>query len=186
MMRRAFLGAALVITATALYRPVAALADASSNVRIAVLDVDRVRRESAAVKAIRAQLGGYLDVYRTETQKEEQEIRAGQEELARKRSDLSADGYAEARKKLEDRLLEAQERVQHRRQALERVNTEAMEQVKQALEAIVIEIADERQLGLIVRKDQAVYAATSLEITNEVLERLDRRLPKVQISDPGG
>jgi Skp family chaperone for outer membrane proteins len=162
------------------------LADPSSNVRIAVLDIERVRLNAAAVRGIRAKLSTYLDVYRGDTQKEEQEIRMAQDELARKRPILSPDAYAEERKKLEDRLGEAQGRVQRRRQALERVNVEAMEQVKQSLEAIVSEIAAERQLTLIIRKDQAVFATPAIEITDEVLKRLDQRLPNIQISDPGG
>jgi outer membrane protein len=162
------------------------LADPSSNVRIAVLDLERVRLNAAAVKAIRSKLGTYLDVYRADTQKEEQEIRTAQEELARKRSVVSQEAYAEERKKLEDRLANAQGRVQRRRQALEKVNVEAMERVKHSLEAIVAEVAAERQLTLIIRKDQAVFASPDIEITDEVLKRLDQRLPSVQISDPGG
>ena len=161
-------------------------ADPSANVRIAVLDIERVRLNAAAVKGIRAKLGTYLDVYRADTQKEEQEIRTAQEELARKRSVVSQEDYAAERKNLEDRLADAQGRVQRRRQALERVNVEAMERVKQSLEAIVAEVAAERQLTLIIRKDQAVLASPDIEITDEVLRRLDQRLPSVQISDPGG
>lgn len=164
----------------------AAPADPLSTARIAVLDIERVRRNAVAVKSIRSQLGSYLEVYRTDTQKEEQEIRAAQDELAGKRSTLSQEGYAAERKKLEDRLADAQARVQRRRQALEQVNMEAMEQVKQSLETIVGEIASERQLTLILRKDAAVFAVPTIEITDEVLRRLDQRLPSVRISDPGG
>jgi outer membrane protein len=161
-------------------------ADPLSNVRIAVLDIEHVRLNAAAVKGIRSKLGTYLDMYRADTQKEEQEIRVAQEELARKRSMVSHEDYAEERKKLEDRLADAQGRVQRRRQALERVNVEAMERVKQALESIVAEVAADRQLTLIIRKDQAVFASPEIEITDDVMKRLDQRLPSVQVSDPGG
>jgi outer membrane protein len=184
-MRRLLLACRLALPLLAVLSPVV-LADPSSDVRIAVLDIERVRLDAAAVREIRSKLGTYLDVYRADTQKEEQEIRTAQDELAGKRAILSPDAYAEERKKLEDRLAEAQGRVQRRRQALERVNVEAMERVKQSLEAIVSEIAAERQLTLIIRKDQAVFATPSIDITDEVLKRLDQRLPSVQISDPGG
>lgn len=153
--------------------------------RIAVLDIEQVRRNAAAVKMIRAQLGSYLEVYRTDTEKEEQEIREAQDELQRKRATLSPEGYAEERRKLEARLTDAQARVQGRRQALERVNMDAMEQIKQALEAIVAEIAAERRLTVILRKEQLVFAIPDLDVTDEVLRRLDARLPSVRISDPG-
>jgi outer membrane protein len=184
-MRRLITGpyVALLVLA-ALTQPLRA--DPSSNVRIAVLDIERVRLNAAAVKGIRSKLGTYLDMYRADTQKEEQEIRIAQEELARKRSMVSHEDYAEERKKLEDRLADAQGRVQRRRQALERVNVEAMERVKQALESIVAEVAADRQLTLIIRKDQAVFASPEIEITDDVMKRLDQRLPSVQVSDPGG
>ena len=76
--------------------------------------------------------------------------------------------------------------MQQRRQALERVNIEAMEQVKQALESIVAEIARERELTVILRKDQVVYVTPTIEITDEVLRLLDQRLPSVAIANPGG
>jgi outer membrane protein len=184
-MRRLITGSSVALLAlVALTQPLRA--DASSNVRIAVLDIERVRLNAAAVKGIRAKLGTYLDMYRADTQKEEQEIRIAQEELARKRSVVSHEDYAEERKKLEDRLADAQGRVQRRRQALERVNVEAMERVKQALETIVAEVAADRQLTLIIRKDQAVFASPEIEITDDVMKRLDQRLPSVQVADPGG
>jgi len=179
---------ALLLASALLILPLIGSAAATEPppLRVAVLDVERVRRSAAAVKVIRTQLSSYLDVYRTDTEKEELEIRTAQEELTRKRATLSPEGYAEERRKLEARLTQAQDRVQRRRQALERVNMEAMEQVKQTLEAIVTEIAAERQLTLILRKDQMVFAAPAIEVTDEVLQRLDTRLPSVRISDPGG
>lgn len=159
---------------------------AAADLRLAVLDVDRVRHNAVAVQGIRSQLSSYLDVYRTDTQKEEQQIRTAQEELTAKRAKLSADAFTEERKKLEGRIADAQARVQKRRQALERVNLEAMQQVQQALEGIVTELAAERQLSLILRKDQTVFNDASFDITDEVLRRLDQRLPSVRISDPGG
>lgn len=185
MRRRAILAgcAAFVLAAVQVQADVRG---APGDSQIAVLDIERVRRSAAAVQAIRMQLGTYLDVYRAATQREEQEIRAAQDELASKRGELSPEGYADERHKLEGRLVEAQGRVQQRRQALERVNVEAMDQVKQTLEGIISEIARERNLTIIIRKDQVVYVTPASEITDEVLRRLDQRLPTVTITNPGG
>lgn len=161
-------------------------ADNGGPPRIAVVDIERVRRSAAAVQAIRNQLGSYLDTFRTETQREEQEIRAAQDELTSKRAVLSPEAYAEERHSLEGRLVEAQGRVQQRRQALERVNMEAMEQVKQTLESIIAEIARQRDLTVILRKEQVVFVTPAIEITDEVLRLLDQRLPSVAIANPGG
>lgn len=164
----------------------AAPPDSGGPPRIAVVDIERVRRSAAAVQGIRVQLGTYLDTFRTETQREEQEIRAAQDELTGKRAVLSPEAYAEERHNLEGRLVEAQGRVQQRRQALERVNMEAMEQVKQTLESIIAEIAREHELTVIFRKEQVVFVTPAMEITDEVLRLLDQRLPSVALTNPGG
>ncbi|MFO1155130.1 MAG: OmpH family outer membrane protein [Rhodospirillales bacterium] len=157
----------------------------AAEMRIAVLDVERVRRSAQAVKTIHAQLGTFVDAYRNETQKEEQEIRTAQEELARKRLIVTPEAYADERRKLEEQLIQAQTRVQERRQSLERVNAEAMQQVQDVLSRIVGDVANEQQLTLILRKDQVVFLKPDLEITDQVLQRLDRQLPSVSISNPG-
>lgn len=158
---------------------------AAAEMKVAVLDVERVRRTAQAVKAIHAQLATHVDAYRAETQKEEQELRGAQEELARKRTSLPPEGYTEERRKLEEQVVSAQGRVQGRRQALERVSAEALQQVQDVLGRIVADVAAEQQLTLILRKDQVVFVVPDLEITDQVLQRLDRQLPSVRITDPG-
>jgi Skp family chaperone for outer membrane proteins len=153
---------------------------------IAILDVERVLRSAEAVKDIRAKLRKSMDAYRTETQREEEEIRKAQQELAEKLSVLSAEDYETARRRLEQRLAAAQVKVQQRRRSLDQAQTQAMGEVQNALNGIVAEIANERDLTLILRKEQAVLVATQLEITDEVLRRLDSRLPSVEVAAPPG
>ena len=52
-------------------------------------------------------------------------------------------------------------------------------------ESIVAEIANDLELTLILGKDQTVLVATQLEITDQVLQRLDAQLPTVEVADPG-
>ncbi len=164
----------------------AAAAEESLPLRVAILDVNEVLRNAAAVRNIRARLHAFMEAYRTDTQKEEEEVRAAQQELGRKRAILSAEAYEVERRQLEQRLAQAQANVQQRRRGLERAQAEGMAVVQGALNRIVTEIASEQSLTLILRKDQTVLVATPLEITDEVLRRLDARLPSVEIRSPEG
>jgi Skp family chaperone for outer membrane proteins len=177
-----FVALALAMLAAAPATPVQA--QEMPPVRLGILDVGRALQNAAAVKGIRSQLGTYMDSYRADTQKEEQSLRTTQDDLARKRTVLSADAFAAERQKLEKRLADAQAKVQDRRQSLERVHAEAMQKVQDALASIVTSVADEKKLTVILRKDQTVYAAAAYEITDEVLKRLDKQLPSVKIGNP--
>lgn len=154
------------------------------GIRLGILDVGRALRDTTAVQGIRSQLNTYMDSYRADTQKEEQSLRAAQDELGRKRTVLSAEAFAVERQKLEQRLANAQAKVQDRRQSLERVHAEAMQKVQDALASIVSSIAKERGLTLILRKDQTLFALPAYEITDEALKRLDKQLPSVKIGNP--
>ena len=151
---------------------------------VAILDVQSVFQNASAVKSIQAAMRTYIEAYRAGTQREEEEIRAAQQELARKRETLSAEQYEAERRKLEQRLLEAQARVQERKRGLDETQQQGMNAVQMALNSIVTEIANEQGITLILRKEQTVLNATALEITDEVLNRLNARLPTIDIAGP--
>lgn len=161
-------------------------AQQSVPLSIAILDVELVLRSAEAVRDIRSKLRKSMDAFRADTQKEEEEIRKAQQELAGKHSVLAAEDYEKERRRLEERLTAAQVKVQQLRRSLDQAQTQAMGQVQGALNGIVAEIANEKSLTLILRKDQAVLVATQLEITDEVLRRLNNQLPSVEVAVPPG
>ncbi len=150
---------------------------ASVPLRVAILNVDRVFQEAKAVDAIRDHIRASLNAYRAQVQAEEDQIRDAQQELARKRAILTDEAYEEERRKLEQRLLRAQAVVQERKRNLDETQLQGMSRVQAELNRIVTEIANERALTLILRKDLTVLAASALEITDEVIERINIRLP---------
>lgn len=168
-------------------QPAPAAADgdrAPVRVKIAILDVDRIRAEAAALKDLRAQIEKYRNVYKTEIQKEEDDLRKANDELVRKRSVLSPEAFEDERRKFEQRFVDVQRKVQQRRQALEKSGRTSEGTVQKALNDVVAQVAQENQLTLILRNDQVVFLATDLDITSVVLERLNKKMPSVKVPDP--
>lgn len=153
-------------------------------VKIAVLDMDTIRRDAGAAKDIREQINKYRTSFQTAIQKEEDELRNANQELARQRTILSPEAFAAERKKFEDRLVEVQRLVQKRKDDLEKSFNDAMRIVNDSLNDIVVELANQEALTLIIRRDQTVLVAKALEITPVVLDRLNKKLPKVKVADP--
>lgn len=153
--------------------------------KIAIIDVDAIQRNAVAVKEIRSQIGKYRSAFQADIQKEETELRNANQELARQRTILSPEAFAEERRKFEQRLITVQQKVQLRKQELEKAQIGAMRQVQAALNEIITGIAKERKLTLILRENQVVLSATALKITDEVLARLDQKLPSISVPEPG-
>lgn len=155
------------------------------QIPVAVLDVQRILIDALAVKNIREQITKYGTKFEVEIEKERKEIRTENQELARQRTILSPEAFAEKRRKFEQRVVKVQRLVQQRQRELDISRNEAMIVVNKAYTGIVSKIANERNLAVILRKNQTAYAVTSLDITKEVLSRLDKKMPTVKVSKPG-
>jgi outer membrane protein len=148
----------------------------------AVIDYQRILRDAAAARSIRDQIEARRKTYQEEISKEEQRLHEVDKEFAKQRSVLSPDDFAEKRREFEQDVAEVQRKVQERRRELDRLSAAALNEVKEALIAIVTSIADERGFNLVLPSSEVLFFARSLDLTEEVLAKLDARLPQVQLS----
>lgn len=182
MLFRSFL--ALLILATGMLSAVPAPAQSGSDT-VAVLNLNAIRRDADSVQDIRRQVAEYRASFQQEIQNEEKALRDANQELARRRSILSPEAFAEERKKFEQRVLDMQKLVQERRENLEKVQSDAMTTVEDKLNAIVRDIAKARGFALVLSDVQAVVLDDRLDITKEALDRLNKSLPSVKVPKPG-
>ncbi len=159
--------------------------DVITLLNMAVIDTEVIRRNSRAFRDIGKQIAKYRKAIQADIQKDEEALRSANEELARKRAILAPETFAEERRQFEERLVQVQRTVQKRKKGLERVGLEAVKKVEAVLNKIITEVSKELSLGLILRKSQTVLVAKELDITPNVLKRLDTALPTLKVSDPG-
>ncbi|MBC8337242.1 MAG: OmpH family outer membrane protein [Rhodospirillales bacterium] len=155
------------------------------RIPFAVLDVQKILRNAKAVKNIRDQITAYGTGFEKEIEKEREALRKANQELARQRTILAPEAFAEKRREFEQRVVEVQRMVQKRQRDLDGTRAKAMNEVNKSYISIIEKLATERNLAMIIRKAQTAYAATSLDVTNEVLARLDKNLPTVKVVKPG-
>ncbi len=155
------------------------------QIPVAVIDVKIILDDAKAVKNIREQITQFGIQFEEEIEKERNEIRTANQELARQRTILAPESFAEKRRKFEQRVVEVQRLVQQRQRELDKSRNEAMSAVNKSYTGIVWKIAHERNLAVILRKNQTAYAIPTLDLTKEVLARLDKELPTVKVSNPG-
>jgi Skp family chaperone for outer membrane proteins len=152
--------------------------------KIAVIDVETIRREAAAIKNAREQLNRYQAAFQAEIQKEEAELRNANQELARQRSILSPEAFAEERKKFDQKLIEVQRLMQQRRQLLDDAWAEVVRKVGDTMNEVITELAVENGYTLILRFDSLIFAGEAYVITQSALDRLNKKLPSLQVPDP--
>ena len=184
-LRAVFLTVCALLASAPLAPPVLGQEQKKIFVKIAVIDMDSIRQNAAVVKDIDAQIKKYRTAFQAEVKKEEEELRNARQELARQRTILSPDAFAEERRKFEQNLVSVQRSMQRRKLELDKVQAQALLKVRKILNEVVVKVANENEITLIFRKKQTVLVAKPLEITQQVLTLLDEKLPSVKVAKPG-
>lgn len=161
-----------------------AKAQDDGSLTIAIIDMQRILRDSLAVQTMQKEIDQLRDLYQAELRKKEEEIRQSDQELLRQRSVLTADVYAKKRQELEREVAGVQQEIREQRRGLDALFGQGMSQVRLELVDIVKEIATERGADLVLAKANVVLVRPDLEITTEALERLNERLESVPLTPP--
>ena len=149
----------------------------------AVVDHQRIMRDSKAGKSIQQQLETRRKLYLDQLAKEEQRLAEVGKELARQRGVLAADVFAQKRKEYEEAVQALQRASNERRRQLDEALTAANALVRQALKEIVDELAEARGFNLVLPASGVLLFSPKIDITDEVMARLDRKLPSVKLPE---
>jgi Skp family chaperone for outer membrane proteins len=148
---------------------------------VAIVDVQRILQASKAAKSARDQLETQRSKFQSEISSEESDLREAEKKLIKLREEAKADAYAEEEQKLQKRFLTVERHVQSRRKALDQAFTDSMNTVRTGLVDIVSQVAKEKGFSLVVVKQQVIWNADAVDITDEVLTRLDKALPQISV-----
>lgn len=149
----------------------------------AVVDHQRILRDSKAAKSIQQQIEVRRKLYLDQLAKEEQRLNEVGKDLARQRGVLAAEAFAAKRKEYEEAVQALQRASNERRRQLDEALGAANAQVRQALKEIVDELAETRGFNLVLPASAVLLYSPKIDITDEVMARLDRKLPSVKVPE---
>lgn len=148
---------------------------------IGIVDVQKVLRDSKASKSVRPTIDRMRKEFQQQVSAQEQRLRQAEQELSRQRAILAPEAFAQKRREFSDQARQAQVNVQKRRRALDLAFNETKNEILKSLIDVAQEVATEKKLNILVEKRFVFLSAKNLDVTNQIIERLDKRLPKVAI-----
>ena len=177
------LGVAIVVALAICVGAWDAVAQAPAAPVILIFNSQKVQRDAAAMKSIRGQMEAQRKSYQGTIAKLENELREGNKELQRKRAILSPEAFGQERDKLQQRAAEVQREVQKIRRTLERAVNVATGEVQKRVLEVISKITVERGANLVLPHELVVFFrdGQNLDITKDVLGRVDKELPQVQL-----
>ena len=149
--------------------------------RIGLVDLDGVLRRSSGTVKVRQLLDEQRLTFQEEFTKREAELQASEKVLQADRELLSEDAFNERLRAFEDEVAKMQRQIQYRRQALDRAFQEAQRNLRGLALDIVKQIASEHKLDLVLSQESALIFLPTLNVSDEVLARLDERTKNARI-----
>ncbi|MSP33325.1 MAG: OmpH family outer membrane protein [Rickettsiales bacterium] len=148
---------------------------------IAVLDIEKIAKESKAVHDIQARVSNKQEEFQKEITKEQSKLEAEQKKLESKKSTFSKEGLEKEQKSFEKKVDALKALVEKRQASLKKASADSMAKVNDKMKDIIAEIAKEKQLNLIIPSSQVVFSTESLDISAEVLEKLNKKVTKIDV-----
>jgi len=151
---------------------------------IITVDVQQILHDSLVAKDVQAQMDERTERYTREVTQQENDLQKTQDELEKERTTLAPDVFNTRMRDFQQRYDALDNRVQTTRQALQQSYNDAMTKVENTALQIIADIAAERKANLVIAKAAVLFEAQDLDITQEVIKRLDAKLPEIQLAAP--
>ncbi len=148
---------------------------------VAVIDYQRLLRESEAAKSIRRQVETQRRAYEAEVEAERERLSAADRRLNQERDDLPPEIYRERRRAFEEDVAEVQRLVQERRRQLDAASSAAFQRIRDTVVQIIDSLSDRYRFNLVLPRSEVLVFAPEIDLTADVMAELNRRLPQVDI-----
>ena len=154
-----------------------ASASAFAEIKIAVIDMQKVVQSTAAGKKIKKELEGEYEKKKADIKKKEDDFKKRVEEFEKKRAVLSDKVRDEQQMELQMDMRKFQEDVQKSQMTMQQKEVDAVKPIIDKIQKILAEVAKEKELSLILDKGErggVVWNKTDIDLTDEVTKRADK------------
>ena len=154
------------------------------EIKLGILDIQRVMQRSLLAKDIARQIDAKRRKFRGEIKKEEEALRKANDKLKKQQVILSPETFAEEVRKFRIKTTSLQKKVQLRNQEFIQLRTNASGALQTAIQKALVQITKRHNYNLVLRYTPQLILVRPdyLDITDIVLEQLDKNIKKYQIT----
>ena len=161
----------------------------AADLRIAVIRMDAIQTQAAVLKDLSAQRAKYEDKLRDELESRQKDLEEEKTEIEESQDVLSRDALQRRIVDYQNRVTELQRDLTERAQSIEVSFQKALNEVQEKhLDPIIEGVIAKKDLSMVIdgRFTRLGQNAANLDITNEVISALDKKVSKVKMDTPQG
>lgn len=148
---------------------------------IAVVDIQKIMKDADAAKSINDQIEKKRSEYQKQISKQEDGLKKEHDDINKQQAVLAKDALENKMKDFNNKVASVQKDIQEKRVSLDEAFSNALGEVQNSLYNIIEEMSKEKQFVMAIPSSQILYAKDDMDITDEVLKRLNKKLPKVEL-----
>ena len=149
--------------------------------RIALVDLDGVLRAADANNRVRQALDGQRAKFQEEFRTIEVNLQQNERDLVSKRELMAKDEYDKLVTAFQARVTSVQKEIQYKRQSIDNAYQKALSDIRVLALEVITKIASEREIDLILKRGSRGIFLPHLNISDEVLARLNERTKNARI-----
>lgn len=161
----------------------------AADLRIAVIRMDAIQNEAAVLKDLTKQREAYENELRDELTAKQKELETEKSEIEKSQDVLSRDALQRRVVDYQNRVTELQRDLTERAQSVELSFQKALNEIQtKHLDPVIEGIIAKKNLSVVIdgRFARIGENAANLDITNEVIAALDKKVSKVKMDTPQG
>lgn len=156
-------------------------APAMAQTSIAVVDLQKIMLEAKVAQSVQTQVQTYRDKFQAEVTKMEEDLRETQKILSSTDTNLSPEELTTRKQEFERNLANTRSVVEKKKRALDEGFNAAMEKLRADIIKVVAEISDEKGYQLVLTRENVVLVEKTIDITADVMDRLDKQAQDIKV-----
>jgi Skp family chaperone for outer membrane proteins len=152
---------------------------------VGVLGIPDIMRASLAAQQIEKVVTERRSKLNEDAQKEQAAWRDMQQSLASQRANLSAEQIRTKERELQERITNAQKTFRDRNRVIQEAGQYGLAQIERMLIAVIRQVAESRGMNLVLHRAQVALNVNEFDITQAVVDQLNKVLPTVVLPPDG-
>ncbi|HTJ89913.1 MAG TPA: OmpH family outer membrane protein [Acidocella sp.] len=148
---------------------------------VGVLSVPEVMQKSTAAQGVQRVIQERQAALARDAQVARDKIQAEQAHIMAERGHLTDAEVAAREQALRNQIAATQTKFEERNQAIQNSGQAALNQIEAELIAIIRQEAEAHGMNLVLHREQVALNVNAFDITNEVVDQLNKLLPSVKV-----
>lgn len=168
---------------------VSADAPTGADIRLAVIRMDAIQTDAKALQDLRKQKESYEDKLRSELEKKQKALEKEKAEIEKSQDVLSRDALQRRVIEYQGKVTKLQRELTERAQSIEASFQKALASIQEKhLDPVIGAIIEKKNLSLVIdgRFARTGVNVNNLDITDEVINALDKKVSSFKMEKPKG